>query len=89
MTEDSPTWKKMRKAVKVAKVKQAEKVNRLRGTKGIKYSRKDPLEVGDICTVSTPTQGLRKIYFLHLPVLDTGTSLKGDVTKYTVASMDT
>jgi hypothetical protein len=53
MTEDSPIWKKMRKAVKDAKVKQAEKVNRLRRTKGTKHSRKDLLEVGDICTVST------------------------------------
>jgi hypothetical protein len=49
MTEDSPIWKKMRKAVKDAKVK----VNRLRRTKGTKHSRKDLLEVGDICTVST------------------------------------
>jgi hypothetical protein len=58
MTEDSPTRKKMRKEVKDAKVKQAEKVKRLRRTKASKYRRKDPLEVGDICTVLT--QGLKK-----------------------------
>jgi hypothetical protein len=69
MTEDSPNWKKMRKQVKDAKVKQAEKANRLRRTKAVKYSRKDPLEVGDICTVST--QGLKKIYVPHLPVFVT------------------
>ena len=51
------------------KVKQAEKANRLRRTKAVKYSRKDPLEVGDICTVST--QGLKKIYVPHLPVFVT------------------
>ncbi len=56
----------------------------MRRTKASKYSRKDSLEVGDICTVST--QGLKKVYFPHLPVLVTGTSVKGDVTKYTVAS---
>ncbi len=84
MTEDSPTRKKTRKAVKDAKEKQAEKGNRLRRVKGIKYSRKDQLEVGDICTVST--QGLRKIYFPHLPVSVTGTSMKGEVTKRAVAS---
>jgi hypothetical protein len=65
-------------------VKQAEKVNRLRRTKASNYIRKDPLEVGDICTVST--QGIRKVYYPHLPVLVTGTSMKGDVTKYTLAS---
>jgi hypothetical protein len=40
--------------------------------------------VGDIFIVST--QVLKKICFPHLPVLITGTSTKGSVTKYTVAS---
>ncbi len=84
MTEDRPNQKKMRIEVKNAKVKQVEKVNRLRRMKAAKYSRKDPIAVGDICTVST--QGLKKVSFPHLPVLITGTSMKGDVTKYTVAS---
>ncbi len=84
MTKDRPNWKKTRKTVKDAKVKQAEKVNRLKRTKAMKYSRKDPLKVGDICTIST--QGSRKIYFSHLPVLVTGISVKGDVKKSTVAS---
>jgi hypothetical protein len=58
MTEDSPTQKKFRKEVKDAKMKQAEKVNRLGRTKASKYSRKEPVEVGNICTIST--QGLKK-----------------------------
>jgi hypothetical protein len=36
---------------KKAKSVNAEKVNRPRRTKAAKCSRKDPLEVGDICTV--------------------------------------
>jgi hypothetical protein len=53
MTEDSPTQKQRRKEVKDAKVKQSEKVNRLRRKKASNHSRKDPLEIGDICTSLT------------------------------------
>ena len=53
MTEDSPDRKRLRAEVKEAKMKQADKVNKLRMKKGLKHERKDPLDVGDICTVST------------------------------------
>jgi hypothetical protein len=80
MTEDSPCRKRIRSEVRDAKIKQAEKVNRLQSKKVLKHDRKDPLEVGDICTVST--QGLKKVYFPYLPVIITTVSNKGETKRY-------
>ena len=52
--------------------------------KGLKHERKDPLDVGDICTVST--QGLRKVYFKNLPVTITAVSRKEDLLRYSIAT---
>jgi hypothetical protein len=84
MTEDSPDRKRLRAEVKEAKMKQADKVNKLRMKNGLKHERKDPLDVGDICTVST--QGLKKVYFPHLPVIITAVSYKGETKRYSVAT---
>jgi len=84
LTEDSPSRKKIRLEVKEAKLKQAKKVNELRRKKAGKLKRKENLEIGDICTVST--QGLKKIYFPYLPVMITAVSNKGDCRVYSVAS---
>ena len=40
MTEDSPCRKRIRSEVRDAKIKQAEKVNRLRSKKFLKHDRK-------------------------------------------------
>jgi hypothetical protein len=85
MTEDSPCRKRIRLEVKEAKEKQAEKVNALRRKKVGALQRKEILDVGDICTVST--QFLKKTYFPYLPVMITAVNTKpGDVNVYNVAS---
>jgi hypothetical protein len=67
-----------------SKLKQAEKVNKLRKQNAWKLSRKDPLEVGDICTRST--EGLKKVYFPRLPVMMTDIHAIWANTVYIVAS---
>lgn len=65
-------------------MKQAEKMNRLRSKKGLQHERRDPLEVGDICTVSM--QGLKKVYFPYLPVIITTVTNKEEIKRYSVAT---
>ncbi len=84
MTEDSPCRKRIRSEVRDAKIKQAEQASRIQNKKIIKHARKDPLEVGDLCTVST--QGLKKLYFPYLPVIITTVTNKGETKRYSVAT---
>ena len=42
------------------------------------------MEVGDVCTMST--QGLKKVYFKHLPVIITTRTSKEEALRYTVAT---
>ncbi len=65
-------------------IKQADKVICLQLKKGLKHERKDPLDVGDICTLST--QGLRNMYFKHLPVIITTVSGKEEMLRYSIAA---
>jgi hypothetical protein len=50
-----------------SKKKQAAKVNKMRKKKTNAEEFKDPLEIGDICTIST--NELKTKYFPYLPVL--------------------
>jgi hypothetical protein len=83
-TEDSPDRKIIRDKMREAQVKQAEKVNRRR----VKLSkdRKDPLEVGDICTVSTA--GVKKAPFKYLPVMITSVDSDKNTVQYCVGCKD-
>jgi hypothetical protein len=68
--EDSPNRKKIRMQVMESKKKQAVKVNKMRKKKANAEEFKDPLEIGDIGTIST--DDLKSKYFPYLPVLITG-----------------
>jgi hypothetical protein len=83
-TQDSPSRKKVRVDVMEAKLKQAEKVNKHRQVNALKLNRKDPLDMGDICTISM--SGLKKVHFPHFPVMITNVSLQGNLKVYTIAS---
>jgi len=62
--EDSPNRKKIRMQVMESKKKQAVKVNKMRKKKANAEELKDPLEIGDICTIST--DDLKIKYFPYL-----------------------
>jgi hypothetical protein len=68
--EDSPNRKKIRMQVMESKKKEAVKVNTMRKKKVNAEQFKDPLEIGDIGTIST--DDLKSKYFPYLPVLITG-----------------
>ena len=68
--EDSPNRKKIRMQVLESKKKQAAKVNKMQKKKANAGEIKDPLDIGDICTIST--DDLKEKYFPYLPVLITG-----------------
>jgi hypothetical protein len=66
-----------------SKKKQAAK-NKMRKNKANAKELKDPLEKGDICTIST--NDLKTKYFPYLPVLITGVIMGCHAIKYSVAS---
>jgi hypothetical protein len=70
-TQDSPSRKKVR-------------VDEHRQVNALKLNRKDPLDMGDICTISM--SGLKKVHFPHFPVMITNVSLQGNLKVYTIAS---
>lgn len=67
-----------------SKKKQAVKVNKMRKKKANAEEFKDPLEIGDICTIST--DDLKTKYFPYLPVLITGIVKGHHTNKYSVAA---
>ena len=67
-----------------SKKKQAVKVNKMRKKKANAEELKDPLEIGDICTIST--DDLKKKYFPYLPVVITGIVKGHHTNKYSVAA---
>ncbi len=64
--------------------KQAVKVNKMRKKKANAEEFKDPLEIGDICTIST--DDLKTKYFPYLPVLITGIVKGHHTNKYSEAA---
>jgi hypothetical protein len=54
------------------KLKQAEKLNKLRNQKALKLNRKDPLDIEGICKISS--EGSKTVYLPHLPVMITNVS---------------
>jgi len=83
-TEDTPDRKIIRDEMREAQVKQAEKVNRRRAK--LSKDRKDPLEVGDICTVSTA--GVKKEPFKYLHVMITSVDSDKNTVQYCFACKD-
>ncbi len=83
-SEDTPDHKQIRQKIKEAQIKQAEKVNI--GRAKFSKDRKDPLEVGDICTVSTSY--VKKAPIKYLPVMVTWISEKNKTIKYCVACQE-
>lgn len=82
--EDSPNRKKIRMQVLESKKKQAAKVNKMWKKKANAGEIKDPLDIGDICTIST--DDLKEKYFPYLPVLITGVTQGWNANKYSVAA---
>ncbi len=61
--EDSPNRKKIRMEASESRKKQAATVNKMRKKKANAEVFKGPLELGDICTIST--DDLKTKYFLY------------------------
>jgi hypothetical protein len=80
-SEDTSDHKLIRQEIKEAQIKQAEQVNI--GRAKFSKDRKDPLEVGDICTVSTSY--VKKAPIKYLPVMVTLISEKNKTIRYCVA----
>jgi hypothetical protein len=80
-SEDTPDRKVIRQEIKEAQIKQAGQVNL--GRAKLSKDRKDPLEVGDICTVSTTY--VKKAPIKYLPVMVTSISERNKTIKYCVA----
>jgi hypothetical protein len=80
-SEDAPNRKQIIQEIKEAQIKQAEKVNI--GRAKLSKDRKDPLEAGDICTISTAN--VKKAPFKFLPVMVTLICQKHEAMKYCVS----
>jgi hypothetical protein len=80
-SEDTPDRKLIRQEIKETQIKKAEQVNI--GRAKFSKDRKDPLEVGDIGTISTSY--VKKAPIKYLPVMVTSIIEKNQTIKYCMA----